>query len=317
MAHRDLTARFAERRANLKKRNLRFKLHQLKEKAPSLALFPSRSLKVKGLESALLQEARELSALEEGEVLQPEWIRFADDANEATRLLQVKLEYLQLVHTRRLMIRFNDSEEQYEREIDQLNDEITALFQRADRALKKITSPFVGGEPSVSPADRLVRLNTQRAVAGRLQTLSVTFRQRQREYLHRLQLQKYGSDVFNFDGDDTMNEECGPTDPQLHAAIELQRFKIDSRDAEIQRIARSVAQLAIIFKEVAGMVIDQGTLVDRIDYNMEQVASRMRSGLQHLRDAERYDRNTRPQRCIFLLVTLIMICFCILVVKHS
>lgn len=54
-------------------------------------------------------------------------------------------------------------------------------------------------------------------------------------------------------------------------AFEMQRFKIKSRDEEIQRIAKSVAMLATVFKEVADMVIDQGTLIDRIDYNMEQV----------------------------------------------
>lgn len=53
----------------------------------------------------------------------------------------------------------------------------------------------------------------------------------------------------------------------------MQRFKIKTRDQEIQRIATSVAMLATVFKEVADMVIDQGTLVDRIDYNMEQVSA--------------------------------------------
>jgi hypothetical protein len=31
------------------------------------------------------------------------------------------------------------------------------------------------------------------------------------------------------------------------------------------------ASQATVFKELAAMVIDQGTIIDRIDYNMEQV----------------------------------------------
>jgi len=46
-----------------------------------------------------------------------------------------------------------------------------------------------------------------------------------------------------------------------------------------------VIALSTVFKEVAEMVIDQGTLVDRIDYNMEQVVTRMRSGLKELEQA--------------------------------
>lgn len=34
---------------------------------------------------------------------------------------------------------------------------------------------------------------------------------------------------------------------------------------------KSIEDLSTIFKELAVLVIDQGTILDRIDYNMEQV----------------------------------------------
>ncbi len=43
------------------------------------------------------------------------------------------------------------------------------------------------------------------------------------------------------------------------------------RDAEIRNIVTSIHELAAVFKELAVMVIEQGTVIDRIDYNMEQV----------------------------------------------
>jgi syntaxin 16 len=43
------------------------------------------------------------------------------------------------------------------------------------------------------------------------------------------------------------------------------------RDMEISRIATSIEELSAIFKELAVLVIDQGTILDRIDFNMEQV----------------------------------------------
>lgn len=45
MAYRDLTQRFNERRHNLKKRNLRFQLHHIKESSPYLALFKSKQVR--------------------------------------------------------------------------------------------------------------------------------------------------------------------------------------------------------------------------------------------------------------------------------
>ncbi|RLN88707.1 hypothetical protein BBJ28_00017177 [Nothophytophthora sp. Chile5] len=291
MAHRDLTTRFHERRANLRKRNLRFQLRPRIDNAPFLgALFLSKQVakraadtKTHAMEKALLQDANESPDGDPSEFHKPEWIRFAENADEAIRLLHAKLEYLQLMHTRRLMIRFDDSEAQHEREINQLTEEITALFHTADRALKKITSAFVGGEPSASPADRLVRLNTQRAIASRLQEISMQFRSRQREYLQRLQLQKFGSEIFDvdamengaagsgFQGERSFGYNSGVT----AFAIDRAELDIRARDVEIQRIAKSIATLATVFKEVAEMVIDQGTLIDRIDYNMEQVQPRL------------------------------------------
>lgn len=271
------------------------------------------------MEAALLQDAHEFPEGEHGELHKPEWTRFAESADESIRLLHAKLEYLQLLHTRRLMIRFDNSETQQEQEINSLTEEITALFHKADRSLKKITSAFVGGEPSPSPADRLVRLNTQRAIAGRLQEISIQFRTRQREYLQRLQLQKFGSEIFDVD---EMEKGSGFADSfrlgnKAVYAMDRTEYDIRTRDVEIQRIAKSVAALATMFKEVAEMVIDQGTLIDRIDYNMEQVVERMRSGMGQLERAEQYQRNTRPERCIFTLLTLITLCFFILVLKHS
>lgn len=43
----------------------------------------------------------------------------------------------------------------------------------------------------------------------------------------------------------------------------------------------------------------------------------MRSGLAELHRADKYQRNTRPERCIFVLVALILLCFWLLILKHS
>ena len=169
-----------------------------------------------------------------------------------------------MAHTRRLMIRFDDSEEQQECEISQLTEEMTQLFQGAEHALRRITQSLP--DPSPTRVEPLVRRNTQRAIASRLKDLSLRFRQDQRDYLHRLQVQKYGWQSFP---EDPLTEL-----PETWSQLETrQQRHIRLRDAEIQQIAKSAAALAVIFREVAELVIVQGTLVDRIDFNMDQVSS--------------------------------------------
>lgn len=45
----------------------------------------------------------------------------------------------------------------------------------------------------------------------------------------------------------------------------------EERDREVQNILQSINDLGQIMKDLSVLVIDQGTILDRIDYNMDQV----------------------------------------------
>lgn len=47
----------------------------------------------------------------------------------------------------------------------------------------------------------------------------------------------------------------------------------EERDKEVRNILQSIGDLTNIMKDLSVLVIDQGTVLDRIDYNMEQVVS--------------------------------------------
>lgn len=91
---------------------------------------------------------------------------------------------------------------------------------------------------------------------------------------------------------------------------------VNSRDQEIANIAQSIEELGTIFKELAVLVIDQGTILDRIDYNMEAVVEHTKTGIQQLEKAEKHQKNARPMKCIICLLCLIFVLLIILVLKH-
>ena len=63
----------------------------------------------------------------------------------------------------------------------------------------------------------------------------------------------------------------------MSAVVDIEHL-VEERDQEIRKIAESIQELSGIFKELAALVIDQGTILDRIDFNMEQVAEHTRRG---------------------------------------
>jgi hypothetical protein len=48
------------------------------------------------------------------------------------------------------------------------------------------------------------------------------------------------------------------------------------------------ADLAVLFKELATLVVEQGTILDRIDHNMETTVEATQKGVKELQDAEKY-----------------------------
>ena len=65
------------------------------------------------------------------------------------------------------------------------------------------------------------------------------------------------------------------------------------------------------------LVIDQGTILDRIDYNMEAAVDHVKAGVVELVKAEEHQKNAMPFRCIILLVVLIAIMLGVLIWKHQ
>ena len=61
-----------------------------------------------------------------------------------------------------------------------------------------------------------------------------------------------------------------------------------ARDRELSEIAKSIASLAELFKDLSALVIDQGTLLDSVEYNIEQTAVQMSEAVKELNVATRY-----------------------------
>lgn len=83
----------------------------------------------------------------------------------------------------------------------------------------------------------------------------------------------------------------------------------EHREHEVAKIVKSIIDLNDIFKDLSHMVQEQGTVLDRIDYNVEQTQTRVSEGLRQLQRAERYQRKNRKMMCIMVLsgATLFML----------
>lgn len=87
------------------------------------------------------------------------------------------------------------------------------------------------------------------------------------------------------------------------------------REREIDEIAQGIIELSDLFRDLQTMVIDQGTMLDRIDYNVESMASDVKEADKELKIAEGYQKKTTKRKIIFLLLLIIAAVIILLTLK--
>jgi syntaxin 16 len=73
--------------------------------------------------------------------------------------------------------------------------------------------------------------------------------------------------------------------------------------------------LAQIFKDLQTLVIHQGTILDRIDWNIEQTDHNVIDGNKHLKKGKEYQSSSRNKMCIILLCVAILIMILVIILK--
>ena len=91
----------------------------------------------------------------------------------------------------------------------------------------------------------------------------------------------------------------------------------EEREKAITQVAESVGELAEIFKEIQVLVIDQGTILDRIDFNIEQAADRVGNAVVEINKANEYQKKSKTMLCIYLLLILCGAMVVVLILKKS
>ncbi|KAK4273413.1 hypothetical protein QN277_021822 [Acacia crassicarpa] len=249
--------------------------------------------------------------------LPPAWVDVSEEISANVQRARTKMAELAKAHAKALMPSFGDGKEE-QRAIETLTHEITDLIKRSERRLQRLSATG----PS---EDSGVRKNVQRSLATDLQNLSVELRKKQSNYLKRLRQQKEvgqdGVDLeMNINGSKSRFEDDALdnmvfNEHQMAKLKKSEAFTVE-REKEIQQVVESVNELAQIMKDLSVLVIDQGTIVDRIDYNIQNVASSVEDGLKQLQKAERTQKKGGMVTCATVLVIMCFVMLVLLILKE-
>ncbi|XP_019426594.1 PREDICTED: syntaxin-43-like [Lupinus angustifolius] len=248
--------------------------------------------------------------------LPPAWVDVSEEISAYVQRARTKMAELTNAHAKALMPSFGDGKED-QHAIESLTHEITDLIKKSERGLRRLSA----AGPS---EDSNVRKNVQRSLATDLQSLSVELRRKQSTYLKHLRQQKEGQDgidlEINMNGSKARYED-DDLDNMIFSEHQMAKLKKSEaftveREKEIHQVVESVNELAQIMKDLSVLVIDQGTIVDRIDYNIQNVATTVDDGLKQLQKAERTQKKGGMVMCATVLLIMCLVMLVLLIIKE-
>jgi len=263
---------------------------------------------------------RDSPDIENAETAAPAWAGKVEGLNYQISRVEKKVEELDILHKRHLSRPNLDDDDGEDKHIQKLTQETTSMFSTCQRQLKQLQQ---FSSRSSAAKEVVIVSNIVRNLVTRLQEITGLFRVSQGDYLRRLkareeQQQQYFSSFQGEDDDGLLVDESSVTSWSQQDVIMLQQNNkfIQRREEEISHIVNSIQDLNTIFKDLAQMVSEQGEIVDRIDYNIENTSLKVEAGLKQLQKAEKYQSKNRKMKCILLLtVIFIFLILLLLIVK--
>lgn len=223
---------------------------------------------------------------------------------------------------------FNDTSAD-EAKINEMSMRLTRRFQFMYAEIKQLDDSQL--QLATNAENALVE-SLKKKLALRTQELSTTFRKLQNNYIRYLR-----EDEFEIQDNEAKPTESSIFQEEEGSAIEsysreamqassqqlqqknpqLSDGYLEQREREIYKIAQGVIEISTIFKELETMVIDQGTVLDRIDYNLSKTAESVKKAHKEMKKAEGYQKSTAKCKVVLFLVLLIMTATMLLLLKPS
>lgn len=258
----------------------------------------------------------------------PLWASEADSLTALMEEIRAKIGELQRLHASQFTVEIDDSVQGEQRAIEISTAKISRLLGEAQRKIKVLKR--VIDNPETTIEECVIIKNVQSGFAAQLSDLTKQFRQVQQTYLARTRdreektkdsfsgpsaaaaaaMEEY-DDAEAREGDYTDYEDKGFNADQM-AQLRVAENRVDQRGKDLQRVYRSIIELNEMVKDLSLLIIDQGTILDRIDYNIENAATSVERGVVELQQASNSQRAARSKLCIIILIVLIIIAAAVL-----
>lgn len=270
--------------------------------------------------------------------VQPSWMDKVKDIRNELLKTKDKINMLSVMQQKILMPNFLDDEDKNIAELDIVTNTIKFSLNATKNKIK-----LLGNDVKPNTVDYEIKKNMQITLATEFQTIGKEFIQNNNYYKERMQKRdsqyNYYNDIDNdIDISNNVDIETGLSKNsmtnysknipnahyldlvtgnqyksiQMNNAIDTNRILINERNKEITKIAEDIKEILEMFQDLGTLVVDQGTIMDRIDYNIYVANTNVDEGKKALVSSKKIATNSGKKLwIIFAMIFCIVLVFAI------
>ncbi len=249
------------------------------------------------------------------------------EVNNILDELLVNFEALKKLQQERIKPKFNDEEienRKIDREIKKLILKMMEKikFCEALTKMENIKKNINNNNFKGNNLEEKVKNNIKNYLIGKIQNFTNEFRKNEQKFMKYIKEMKGGDQEYYINNNNDsidQNESFSSLDDEkdnflLTKEDDLQ-LQIKKRDEDINVLANSISELSSIFKDLQSVVQEQGTILDRIDYNIDVSYENSQRGLKHIRKADEHQNDNCFRNLILLLFGIIFIETILIILK--
>jgi syntaxin 16 len=226
------------------------------------------------------------------------FINIFNDTKILLDQLTLNLTTLKSYQQKRIIVKFDEDEnDEIDKQIKDLAHSMTNKVKNVEENIKKLNSY---PKENLSENEMKLNINMKLTLAQRLKEFTQEFRLNENNYLNSYK---------EFGGEKKKDEEILDEDDSNNNFFQINEGNeiLKKRDEEINVLLESIVDLSSLFKDMQNLVQEQGTILDRIDYNIDEAFDNTKKAHRHLEKANEHMKNNCFFKSIIMLMLIIFI----------
>ena len=200
------------------------------------------------------------------------------------------------------MPKFDDEEnKKIEKIIEMLVKDMTNKLYEVENKIKEMINENINNE-----IDEVIKNNMKQSIYAKLSEFTRKFKMNQEIYMKKYRELVGNENLYNNNDNDNVDKNNSKKENFLSLSDETN--VLQKRDKEFGKLLNSVNELASIFKDMQNLVMQQGTILDRIDENIDTSKHQVRRAHKELVEAEEDSRSSCARKTnLYLTITVFIL----------